>query len=127
MQEFHDIWEPILQALSEHVNSSTIMKLWFNPLELAAFSDTTAVIIAESTIKKKIIINRYKTILEEKFESKLGFPVDVCILSDDPEKIDREQLQHDVGMGFTTEMLTAKYTHESDVQTDSSKDAAAPK
>ena len=56
MQEFHDIWEPILQALAEHVNSSTIMKLWFNPLQLAAFSDTTAVIIAESNLKKNIII-----------------------------------------------------------------------
>ena len=80
MQEFHDIWEPILQAIAEHVNSSTIMKLWFNPLELAAFSDTTAVIIAESNLKKNVIIKRYKSILEEKFESTLGFPVDVCIL-----------------------------------------------
>jgi len=112
MQEFHDIWEPILQALAEHVNSSTIMKLWFNPLELAAFSDTTAVIIAESNLKKNIIINRHKQILLETFESTLGFPVDVCILSDDPEKIDREALQHDVSMGFTADMLTAKYARE---------------
>ena len=56
MQEFHDIWEPILQALAEHVNSSTIMKLWFNPLQLAAFSDTTAVIIAESNFVQKLQI-----------------------------------------------------------------------
>ncbi len=112
MQEFHDIWEPILQALAEHVNSSTIMKLWFNPLQLAAFSDTTAVIIAESNLKKNIIINRHKQILLETFESTLGFPVDVCILSDEPEKIDREALQHDVSMGFTADMLTAKYAHD---------------
>ncbi len=109
MQEFHDIWEPVLQALAEHVNSSTIMKLWFNPLQLAAFSDTTAVIIAESNLKKNIIINRHKQILLEIFESTLGFPVEVCILSDDPEKIDREALQHDVSMGFTADMLRAKY------------------
>lgn len=109
MQEFHDIWEPILQALAEHVNSTTIMKLWFNPLQLAAFSDTTAVIIAESNLKKNIIINRHKQILLDTFESTLGFPVDVCILADDPEKIDREALQRDVGMGFTADMLTAKY------------------
>ena len=108
MQEFHDIWEPILQALAEHVNSSTIMKLWFNPLQLAAFSDTTAVIIAESNLKKNIIINRHKQILTETFESTLGFPVDICILADDPEKIDREALQHDVKIGFTADMLTAK-------------------
>ena len=109
MQEFHDIWEPILQALAEHVNSTTIMKLWFNPLQLAAFSDTTAVIIAESNLKKNIIINRHKQILLDTFESTLGFPVDVCILADDPEKIDREALQRDVSMGFTADMLTAKY------------------
>ncbi len=122
MQEFHDIWEPILQALSEHVNSSTIMKLWFNPLELAAFSDTTAVIIAESNLKKNVIIKRYKSILEEKFESTLGFPVDVCILSDDPEKIDREHLQHDVSMGFTADMLNAKYERDPEPQSDGAQD-----
>ncbi len=116
MQEFHDIWEPILQALAEHVNSSTIMKLWFNPLQLAAFSDTTAVIIAESNLKKNIIINRHKQILLDTFESTLGFPVDVCILSDDPEKIDREALQHDVSMGFTADMLTAKYARDPETE-----------
>jgi len=125
MQEFHDIWEPILQALAEHVNSSTIMKLWFNPLELAAFSDTTAVIIAESNLKKNVIIKRYKSILEEKFESTLGFPVDVCILSDDPEKIDRDHLQHDVSMGFTAEMLTVKYDKEPEPQTEAAKETPA--
>ena len=128
MQEFHDIWEPVLQAIAEHVNSSTIMKLWFNPLELAAFSDTTAVIIAESNLKKNIIINRHKQILTETFESTLGFPVDVCILSDDPEKIDREALQHDVSMGFTADMLRAKYTVEPDtgVQESVTETSAAP-
>lgn len=125
MQEFHDIWEPILQAIAEHVNSSTIMKLWFNPLELAAFSDTTAVIIAESNLKKNVIIKRYKSILEEKFESTLGFPVDVCILSDDPEKIDRDHLQHDVSMGFSADMLTAKYDKEPDPQADAPKETTA--
>lgn len=125
MQEFHDIWEPILQAIAEHVNSSTIMKLWFNPLELAAFSDTTAVIIAESNLKKNVIIKRYKSILEEKFESTLGFPVDVCILSDDPEKIDRDHLQHDVSVGCTADMLTAKYDKEPEPQADTPKETTA--
>ena len=126
MQEFHDIWEPILQALAEHVNSSTIMKLWFNPLQLAAFSDTTAVIIAESNLKKNIIINRHKQILTETFESTLGFPVDICILADDPEKIDREALQHDVKIGFTADMLTAKYSVEQDTVQQEGVSEAAP-
>ena len=41
MQQFHDIWEPVLKALSEQF-SSTTMNLWFTPLELAAFSETLA-------------------------------------------------------------------------------------
>lgn len=111
MQEFHDIWEPILTALSEQF-SSTIMNLWFNTLELAAFSDTTAVVITESNIKKKIIINRYKETLEKNFESILGFPIEVCILSDETEKIDRAQLQHDVSMGLGADALNSKYTRD---------------
>ncbi|MBQ7298720.1 MAG: chromosomal replication initiator protein DnaA [Clostridia bacterium] len=124
MQEFHDIWEPVLKALSEQF-TSTIMNLWFNPLELAAFSDTTAVIIAESNIKKKIIINRYKETLEQTFESALGFPVEVCILSDETAVIDRAQLQHDVGMGMTGEVLCAKYAAENDAPAETTVDTSS--
>ena len=92
MQEFHDIWEPILTALSEQFSSQT-MGLWFNSLELAAFSDTTAVVITENSFKKKIVNNRYKDVLEQKFKEILGFPVEICILADEPNRIDREQLQ----------------------------------
>ena len=128
MQEFHDIWEPILTALSEQF-SSTIMNLWFNTLELAAFSDTTAVVITESNIKKKIIINRYKETLEQSFESTLGFPVEVCILSDETEKIDRAQLQHDVGIGLTADALQLKYAKDPEAPAEpyaESAPAAAP-
>ena len=111
MQQFHDIWEPVLKALSEQF-SSTTMNLWFTPLELAAFSDTTAVIITESRIKKKIVINHYKEVLEKNFKDTLGFPVEVCILADEPEKIDREMLQYDVGKGCTADALTVKYGFE---------------
>ena len=111
MQEFHDIWEPILTALSEQFSSPTV-NLWFKPLELAAFSDTTAVIITENRFKKKIVINHYKEVLEQTFKNTLGFPVEVCILADDPEKIDRAQLQYDVGMGCTADILNAKYDVE---------------
>jgi len=124
MQEFHDIWEPILAALSEQF-TSTIMNLWFNPLELAAFSDTTAVVITESNIKQKIIINRYKETLEQCFESTLGFPVAVCILSDETEKIDREQLQNDVGLGMTADMLSLKYGKEQAFRAENTEPAAA--
>ena len=60
MQQFHDIWEPILKVLSETYPTPTV-NLWFAPLELAAISDTTAVIIAENRLNKKIVISRFHT------------------------------------------------------------------
>lgn len=111
MQQFHDIWEPILKVLSDTYPTPTV-NLWFAPLELAAISDTTAVIIAENRLNKKIVISRFQDVLEKNFENTLGFPVEVCILADDPEKIDREKLQNEVTKGFTAEMLKAKYDIE---------------
>jgi hypothetical protein len=114
MDQLHVIWELIRGALSEKLASATIMDLWFNTLELAAISDTTAVIITDSSIKKKIIINRYSDTLKQVFEETLGFPVEVCILSDEKNALDREQLQNDVGGGMTGDVLICKYSSEHD-------------
>ena len=116
MDQLHVIWELIRGALSEKLASATIMDLWFNTLELAAISDTTAVIITDSSIKKKIIINRYSDTLKQVFEETLGFPVEVCILSDEKNALDREQLQNDVGGGMTGDVLICKYSSEHDTK-----------
>ena len=114
MQSFQDIWEPVLKALGEKF-SETIMELWFNHLELAAFSDTAVVLISESDMKADIINKRYKDTLSGKFEDVLGFPVDVVTLSSENREIDRERLRYDVGMGLPVEPFSlSKSTAERD-------------
>ena len=107
MQSFHYIWEPVLKALSENF-PETIMELWFNHLELAAFCDTKVALITDSDIKAQVITNRYKETLAGYFEVTLGFPVEVCILSDEKQPIDRERLQADAMQGLLIENIYGK-------------------
>ena len=104
MQSFHDIWEPVLRALSEKF-SETIMELWFNHLELAALSDTTVVLISDSDMKADIIGKRYRETLAATFEDIMGFPVEVAVVSEENRPIDRERLQYDVRMGLPVEAI----------------------
>ncbi|MGM9626459.1 MAG: chromosomal replication initiator protein DnaA [Eubacteriales bacterium] len=122
MQSFHDIWEPMLKALSEKF-SETIMELWFNHLELAALSDTMAVLISDSDMKANIIGKRYGETLAENFELILGFPVEVVVIPEEVGTIDREQLQHDVRMGLPADAVYAK--HQKKAQNTESAYAAA--
>ena len=108
MQSFHDIWEPVLKALSEKF-SETIMELWFNHLELAALSDTMAVLISDSDMKANIIGKRYGDTLAKNFELILGFPVEVVVIPEEVGIVDREQLQHDVRMGLPADVVYAKH------------------
>jgi len=107
MQSFHDIWEPVLKALSEKF-SETIMELWFNHLELAALSDTTVVLISDSDMKADIINKRHRETLADAFEEILGFPAEVVVISDEGRALDREMLQHDVRMGLPVDVILEK-------------------
>ncbi len=114
MQSFHDIWEPIRKALSEKF-SETIMELWFNHLELAALSDTAAVMISDSDMKADIIGKRYRETLAATFEEIIGFPVEVAVVSEERRKLDREKLQYDLRHGLPIETILA--SGENDAQT----------
>ncbi|MBQ7982761.1 MAG: chromosomal replication initiator protein DnaA [Clostridia bacterium] len=107
MQSFHDIWEPVLKALSEKF-SETIMELWFNHLELAALSDTTVVLISDSDMKADIINKRHRETLADAFEEILGFPAEIVVISDEGCTLDRETLQHDVRMGLPVDVILEK-------------------
>lgn len=98
MQTYQDIWAPVLAALKEKL-SETSMDLWFNHLSLAAFSDTTAVLVADSDIKADILNKKYNDILSETFRDVLGFEISVVAISSQQKEIDYEKLQSDVLAG----------------------------
>ncbi len=110
MLPFHDIWEPVLKALSEKF-SDTIMDLWFNHLTMAALSDTTVVLVSDSDMKADIINKRYRETLAGCFEGTMGFPVDVVTISSENKVIDLEQLQNDVRMGIPVEPFSIRREH----------------
>ncbi len=106
MQSFDNIWEMVLKSLSEKF-AETTMNLWFNHLELAALSDTTAVLISDNNFVAGITIKNYKETLTEHFTTILGFPVEVIILSSEDKTIDRTRLQQDVIKGLPITPFTA--------------------
>ncbi len=124
MQTFHDIWEPIRRALSEQF-SETIMELWFNHLELAALSDTTAVMISDSDMKADIIGKRYGETLAATFEEIIGFPVEIAVVSEEHGEIDREKLQYDLRHGLPVDTILASMAKSGAPETPAAQPAAA--
>lgn len=79
MQELKEIWEGILEILSDQL-TTTIMNLWFKDAKLLTLDSTTAVISHPSRLKKGILETRYSGIIEKAFRDLLGFEINVRIV-----------------------------------------------
>ncbi len=88
MDELSPVLEEFLALIEKKLNTSkAIFNLWFGSLKLLSLSEKEAVFMAPSPLKKKILIQKYGTVIEQTLEDVLGFEVKVKIESEkDPEK-----------------------------------------
>lgn len=84
MQSFNDIMKLILESLKDEV-SETAISLWFDDASLAVLNDEYAVLLCKLDFKKEIIEKRYRSTIENKLESILGFRVKVYCVSCEKE------------------------------------------
>ena len=88
MDELSPVLEEFLALIEKKLNTSkAIFNLWFGSLRLISLNEKEAVFMAPSPLKKKILIQKYGTVIEQTLEDVLGFEVKVRIESEkDPEK-----------------------------------------
>ncbi|MBR2929998.1 MAG: chromosomal replication initiator protein DnaA [Clostridia bacterium] len=84
MDENQSIMEALMPVLETNVGAApSIFNLWFGELKLSSISDTEAVFIAPTALKKKILITKYISQINKTIEEVLGFAVDVKIFTQD--------------------------------------------
>ncbi len=66
--------------------SETSYSLWFEDIKIVSLDDEKAVLSIDSEFKHKTLTNRYIGVIKEKFETVMGFPVEVELLFVEPEK-----------------------------------------
>ena len=76
METYNDIWQAVLAYCKGKV-SETGYKLWLTPVVISDFKDNKFVLLMESAVKKKIVMEQYGRLIEEALEQVLGFKVDV--------------------------------------------------
>ncbi len=88
MDELSDILNEFLAIMEKKLNTSkSIFNLWFGSVKLLSLNEKEAVFLAPSPLKKKILVQKYTTVMEQTLEDVIGFKVSVKIESEkDPER-----------------------------------------
>ena len=106
--EMNELWEIVKDLLSEKLSSSA-MKLWFEDVEIASFTNTTLGITVSTEFKKKMIEEKFIPLLEEKFGEVLGFPVSIGVQARNPS-LKAEDVKRQLGIPTDNENKTAVNT-----------------
>lgn len=91
MESFNEV----LQLVKEYCQHSKEIpelayKLWISDIEPVSFDSTTAVLYVTSSFKKKVIEEKYPSLLHTAFQNVLGFDVNIVVNCEEPVKQETE-------------------------------------
>ena len=79
MKSLSDTWASVMNYCRSQINEIAF-KTWLEPLNLVDFDGETATISTIDEFPKKIITQKYLTLLNSGFENTIGFPVEIKII-----------------------------------------------
>ncbi len=79
MKSLSDTWASVMNYCRNQINEIAF-KTWLEPLNLVDFDGETATISTIDEFPKKIITQKYLTLLNSGFENTIGFPVEIKII-----------------------------------------------
>ncbi|HCB99905.1 MAG TPA: chromosomal replication initiator protein DnaA [Ruminococcaceae bacterium] len=82
MQSFQEVWEEVCLFCKEKI-SDVAFKTWIYCMEPVELDAHEAVFFVRSDFQRKIIYDRYQKLLTDGFESILGFPIEIRIVTED--------------------------------------------
>ncbi len=81
MNSFKELWEEVVSILKSEV-SDIIYNVWIDPINPVGF-DGGVVTLSASEFKRKIVEQKFGSLIGEAFERTLGFPVEIRIISEE--------------------------------------------
>ena len=81
MSELKDITALILDSISEKLPAKTVFNLWFGDFELVSLTEEKASFLTPTTLRKNVLLTKYKDIILSALEDAIGFAVDIEINS----------------------------------------------
>lgn len=94
----------------------SIFKLWFGEMKLVSLSETTAVFTTPTTLKKRILQNKYAEIIKQIMESVIGFPINIKIIAETEPRPVEDILDSE------TEQITAEPQEKKEEDTEADAD-----
>ena len=82
MESFTEVFSMVTSLCQKEI-SDTAYNLWIACIEPVGFDGKTATLYVRSPFQRKIILEKYLTLLEKSFENVLGFHIDIQILSEE--------------------------------------------
>lgn len=118
METLNDIWKQVLAICKTQV-SDIMYSMWLQPLEFYKLENDTAVFIVNADFRKKIIMSKFKDIIQDAFLQVIGFEVELDIvvdaaLDDTPqeEKHEEEKDEEENNAEISRKKTSASYTFD---------------
>ena len=105
------IYEMLLELLSKE-NSQTALKLWFGDLKLVSLDENEAVFVSPTSLKKKIIRQRFAISMADKLNVILGFETSVVIYSSENGEVDLSLTQSEIQIVEEKQQLNKQQNRE---------------
>ena len=83
LSEIKEIWSMVQDKMKQTLGT-TAMNLWFGDIEIQSFSENTLNLTTSTEFKMKIINEKFLCMLEESFESFMGFSINVVVKARNP-------------------------------------------
>lgn len=82
MQSFQDVWDNVCTYCKDKI-SDVAFKTWIYCMEPVELKDDTAVFFVRSDFQRKVILDRYSSLLQDGFQQTMGFPVGLKIVTEE--------------------------------------------
>lgn len=124
MDSYNDLWKLVRDYCKQNI-SETAYNLWFSDMKLVSFEDDK-VVLSENSYKAEIVRKKFMDLLNKGFETVIGFPIEIEILSEETEQeIKRKQIEKDEENNGTGNSISSKLTFSTFVVGSSNKYAHA--
>lgn len=86
MESLNEVWAAVCAYCKTRVNEITF-NVWFKDLQLKGLESGEATLYIKTVFQRKVILENYKSILDDAFQHVLQFPVHVRIITDEDTPI----------------------------------------
>ncbi len=90
MQELDEIWNLVLEELKKN-HSPTVISLWISNLKLISLTDTDAVLLTESALKKDVLEKKLYKSISDCIETVIGYSVNTVFTTDKSFELKKDE------------------------------------